>query len=127
MGHSVLEPYLDSYRVVAEQLANTPAGTAFDKNAFVRACLNTGQQLYLQRQLVSSESIAKAMFENGIKVAKDYSLLEKDQDEKVVAQRIAFANDMRTWGRRVRALRSLASGSMLPNMMGQQWGIPFQM
>lgn len=108
LGHAILEPYLDSYRVVAEQLASMPADAKFDKPTFIRSCLKTGEQLFLQRQLVSNESIAKSMFETGIKVAADYGLLEGPADE-LEQNRQLFAGEMRQLGRRTRSLRSLAS------------------
>ncbi|MGI9289140.1 MAG: hypothetical protein ACR2P1_27455, partial [Pseudomonadales bacterium] len=110
LGHSVLEPYLDAYRVVAEQLANQDAAQPFEQKAFVASCLVTGKQLLLQRQLVSSESIAKAMFETGVKVARDYGLLDSSSDPKLCNEkRQQFAIQMSKVGRQVRALRSLSS------------------
>jgi len=82
----------------------------FDKNAFIDDCLNIGRQLHLQRQVVSPESIAKAMFETGLKVAKSRGLLDISLSAAELArQRQAHAEEMRAINRRVRALRSLAS------------------
>ena len=39
---------------------------SFDQKAFIGDCLNIGRQLLLQRQVVSAESIAKAMFDTGL-------------------------------------------------------------
>ena len=107
LGHGALEPYLESYRVVAEQLAAMPAGTEFEQKSFIKQCLITGRQLLLQRQLASAESIAKLMFETGIKVAGARGLLELSAGQG--PDRDAYADEMRQLARRARALRSLAS------------------
>jgi len=109
-GHAALEPYLDAYRIVAEQLCNLATAQIHDKKAFVQDCLETGKQLYLQRQVVSSESIAKAMFETGIKVVKSQGLLDESVAEHELRElRLGYAEDMRNMSRRARTLRSLAS------------------
>jgi len=110
LGHGVLEPYLESYRIVAEQLARQDSATEFDQKAFINDCLNIGRQLHLQRQVVSAESIAKFMFDTGLKVAKSRGLLDISVSAgELETRRQAHAEDMRTINRRVRALRSLAS------------------
>jgi glycerol-3-phosphate O-acyltransferase len=110
LGHGALEPYLEAYRIVAEQLLQSGNGEQFDQKLFIRDCLNTGRQLHLQRQVVSRESIAKAMFETGLKVAKSRGLLDISLAPKELAsRRLQHAEEMRTINRRVRALRSLAS------------------
>ena len=68
MAH--LEPYLDAYRIVSEQLLASGTAESFDQKIFIKDCINTGRQLLLQRQVVSAESIAKAMFDTGLKEAK---------------------------------------------------------
>lgn len=110
LGHGSLEPYLEAYRIVAEQLLLSSHGEAFDQKAFLRDCLNIGRQLYLQRQVVSRESIAKTMFDTGLKVAKSRGLLDISENAAELAtRRHAHAEEMRALNRRVRALRSLAS------------------
>jgi glycerol-3-phosphate O-acyltransferase len=110
LGHGALEPYLDAYRIVSEQLLQSGNGEEFDQKAFINDCLNTGRQLHLQRQVVSRESIAKAMFDTGLKVAKSRGLLDiSASSAELAARRDAHANEMRAISRRVRALRSLAS------------------
>jgi glycerol-3-phosphate O-acyltransferase len=110
LGHGALEPYLDAYRIVSEQLLANGAAESFDQKGFIRDCINTGRQLLLQRQVVSAESIAKAMFDTGLKVAKSRGLLDINASAaELTAQRQTFADDMRAVTRRVRALRSLAS------------------
>ena len=110
LGHGALEPYLEAYRIVSEQLLETGSAESFDQKAFIGDCLNIGKQLYLQRQVVSPESIAKAMFETGLKVAKSRGLLDISVNAAELAQqRQNHAGEMRAINRRVRALRSLAS------------------
>ena len=110
LGHGVLEPYLESYRIVAEQLSRQAGAEDVDQKAFIDDCLNIGRQLHLQRQVVSAESIAKFMFNTGLKVAKSRGLLDISvSGAQLGKRRQAHADDMRAINRRVRALRSLAS------------------
>lgn len=110
LGHGALEPYLEAYRIVSEQLLNSGSAERFDQKAFITDCLNIGKQLHLQRQVVSPESIAKAMFDTGLKVAKSLGLLDRNLSEAELSrQRQTWADEMRAINRRVRALRSLAS------------------
>jgi len=110
LGHGALEPYLEAYRIVSEQLLRSGSAEDFDQKAFINDCLNIGQQLYLQRQVASPESIAKAMFDTGLKVAKSSGLLDISVSSAELAEkRQAHADEMRAINRRVRALRSLAS------------------
>jgi glycerol-3-phosphate O-acyltransferase len=110
LGHGALEPYLEAYRIVAEQLLQYDSAEEFDQKAFIRDCLNTGRQLHLQRQVVSRESIAKTLFDTGLKVAKARGLLDISVSKvELDRRRQSHANDMRSINRRVRALRSLSS------------------
>ncbi len=59
---------------------------------------------------MSRESIAKAMFETGLKVAKSRGLLDISLSRtELASRREQHAEDLRRLNRRVRALRSLAS------------------
>ena len=111
LGHACLEPYLAAYQVVAEQLAADSSAGSFDKQVFLRRCLNTGRQLLLQRRVVSGEAIGKLLFENGLKVAGARLLITAgDADSGNTHEaRQQFAADMRLWARSARSLRSLAS------------------
>ena len=110
LGHGALEPYLEAYRIVSEQLLESGSAEKFDQKAFITGCLNIGRQLLLQRQVVSPESIAKAMFDTGLKVAKSRGLLDISVGAAELAnKRQVHADEMRAINRRVRALRSLAS------------------
>jgi glycerol-3-phosphate O-acyltransferase len=110
VGHGALEPYLEAYRIVAEQLQHSGAADTFNQKTFIRDCLNTGRQLHLQRQVVSRESIAKAMFETGLKVARSRGLLDISVGAADMSERRReYAEELRAINRRARALRSLAS------------------
>ncbi|MEP0200844.1 MAG: 1-acyl-sn-glycerol-3-phosphate acyltransferase [Halioglobus sp.] len=110
LGHLALEPYLEAYRIVSEQLLNSGVVEDFNQQKFIADCLNIGKQLLLQRQVVSPESIAKTLFETGLKVAKSKGLLDVSLGEVALAEkRQAHADEMRAINRRARTLRSLAS------------------
>lgn len=110
LGHGALEPYLEAYRIVSEQLLSAGPAENFDQKEFISDCLNIGRQLYLQRQVVSPESIAKAMFDTGLKVAKSQGLLDISvSPAELQSRRQQHADEMRAISRQVRALRSLAS------------------
>ena len=60
--------------------------------------------------MVGRESIAKAMFDTGLKLARSRGLLDISlAPAELTSRRQQHAEEMRTLNRRVRALRSLAS------------------
>ncbi|MDH6281533.1 glycerol-3-phosphate 1-O-acyltransferase [Prescottella agglutinans] len=110
-AHRVLQPFLEAYEVVADQLLDVPVSTNFDEKTFVSECLALAQQRRLRQQIASSESISSELFGTALQVARNRNLVESD-DPAVLDRRREFANEIRTLVRRVREIRALAHAKL---------------
>ena len=91
----VLRPYVDAYRVVAEQLATTAPDEEFNENRFLDACLRLAKQWSLQKRIASEESISGEMFTTAIKLATHRGLLDLSAPgEEVTARRLLFVDEL---------------------------------
>ncbi len=68
----VLAPFLESYAVVAELLAEMPA--SFDEKAFMSKALGLGQQHQAQGKITAAESVSQVFFKTALEVAKNRDL-----------------------------------------------------
>lgn len=109
LSHRVLRPFLESYRVAADQLATLPPEAAFDEKRFLKDCLGLGRQYALQRRIHAADSVSKVLFQTALKLAANRSLLETG-DEDLAAQRRAFAEEIGDAVRRVDIVVALAAG-----------------
>ena len=73
LSHKVLPSFIEAYQIVASELERLPDAEKFDRASFVKNCIGTGEQLYRLGRISNRESIAKAMFETGILVARNVS------------------------------------------------------
>ncbi|MDH6680606.1 glycerol-3-phosphate O-acyltransferase [Rhodococcus sp. LBL1] len=110
-AHRVLQPFLEAYEVVADQLLNVPVSTNLDEKTFVSECLALAQQRRLRQQIASSEAISSELFGTALQVARNRNLVESD-DPAVLERRRDFANEIRTLVRRVREIRALAHAKL---------------
>jgi glycerol-3-phosphate O-acyltransferase len=55
----VLRPFIDAYRVVAEELINLDPQRAVDEKQFFDRCLRLAKQWSLQRRIASKESVSQ--------------------------------------------------------------------
>lgn len=110
LAHRVLQPFLEAYEVVADQLLLTPVSRTFDEKAFVTECLGIARQRRLRQQIASSESISGELFGTALALARNRGLVEAaPEDEAGVAERRAlFAAEIRTLVDRVRRIRAIA-------------------
>jgi glycerol-3-phosphate O-acyltransferase len=74
VAHLVLRPFIDSYRVVAEELASA-GDRAVDEEELPKRCLRLGRQWSLQRR-ITEESVSGEMFTTAIKMARHRGLTE---------------------------------------------------
>ncbi|MDT5079569.1 MAG: glycerol-3-phosphate O-acyltransferase [Mycobacterium sp.] len=74
LAHLVLRPFIDSYRVVAEELA-TAGDRAVDEEELLRRCLRLGRQWSLQHR-ITEESVSGEMFSTATKMARHRGLME---------------------------------------------------
>jgi glycerol-3-phosphate O-acyltransferase len=105
-SHRILRPFLESYRVVADALARSDPGEAFDEGAFLRQCLALGRQYVLQRRIRSAESVSQVLFGNALRLARNRQLLSPPGDA-LREGRLAFATEVRDALRRVDAIDAL--------------------
>jgi len=108
VAHRILRPFLEAYRVVADELLLHPADTAVDEKAFLTKCLALAKQYKLQRKIRSAESISKVLFETALKLAANRKLLDPSLPD-LVARRQAFAQEIETVIRRIDGIGALAA------------------
>jgi len=100
VSHLVLRPYLDAYRVVAEQLATCEDDDVDDEDALVSTCLRIGRQWALQRSLASEESVSGEMFRTALKLAAHRDLVRSGAPA-LGERRRAFAGEIVDVGRAI--------------------------
>ncbi len=111
LAHRVLQPYLDAYAVVADELAREPVGGEVDRAAFVRRCLDAAEMSRLRQQIGSRESISTELFSTALQLADNRGLLGGD-DADLADRRTAFAREMHAHVARVVRIRDLAHGRL---------------
>lgn len=82
----VLRPFVDAYRVVAEELAVLDPGTATAEQELLENCLRLGRQWSLQHR-ITEESVSGEMFSTAVKMARHRGLLDTNAPVEEVAQR----------------------------------------
>ncbi len=91
----VLRPYVDAYRVVAQQLLVSAPDDTWEEERFLGACLRLARQWSLQRRIASEESISGEMFGTAIKLAAHRGLLDTAVSaEELTARRQEFAEEL---------------------------------
>jgi glycerol-3-phosphate O-acyltransferase len=106
-AHRILRPFLEAYRVVADELARRDPAQPVDEAELPRACLALGRQYVLQHHVRSAESISQVLFGNALRLAKNRGLLAPDDGSLGEARR-GFATEVREAIRRVDAIDALA-------------------
>jgi len=75
VAHLVLRPFVDAYRVMAEELVDLGAGHDVDERVLLERCLRLGQQWSLQHR-ITEESVSGEMFATALKMARHRGLLD---------------------------------------------------
>jgi glycerol-3-phosphate O-acyltransferase len=75
VAHLVLRPFVDAYRVMAEELLNLGPGRDVDEQELLTRCLRLAQQWSLQHR-ITEESVSGDMFATALKMARHRGLLE---------------------------------------------------
>jgi glycerol-3-phosphate O-acyltransferase len=104
----VLRPFLEAYRVVADVLEHRDPAASVADNELLAACLALGKQYELQRRIMSAESVSKALFSNGLALAKNRGLVATGMPD-LAERRRAFAAEVRDAIRRVDAMSALVA------------------
>lgn len=71
----VLRPFVDAYRVVAEELAELDSGSRIAEQELLKRCLRLGRQWSLQHR-ITEESVSGEMFSTAVKLARHRGLLD---------------------------------------------------
>ncbi|WP_084269180.1 1-acyl-sn-glycerol-3-phosphate acyltransferase [Mycobacterium avium] len=88
VAHLVLRPFVDAYRVVAEELLTLPLDRSVDEQELLTRCLRLGRQWSLQHR-ITEESVSGDMFSTALKMARHRGLLDPEVPEVEVAHRRA--------------------------------------
>ncbi len=107
-AHATLKPYIEAYSIVADGLLQFEQTEPWDEKGFLTRCLKYGKQAYLQRRITSEESIAKLLYTNGVKLARNFGLID-DTSGELQGRRVAFARELRDIGRRIDIIDALAA------------------
>jgi len=107
-AHRVLRPFLEAYRVVADQLALEPPDAEIDEARFLEACMGLGRQYHLQRRMRSSASLSKVLFQTATRVVRNRGLWEPGGEGRAEERR-RFAAQIRTLLKRIDAVDALAA------------------
>ena len=77
VAHLVLRPFIDAYRLVAEELLNLGADSDVDEQTLLERSLRLGRQWSLQHR-ITEESVAGDMFATALKMARHRGLLDSE-------------------------------------------------
>jgi glycerol-3-phosphate O-acyltransferase len=77
VAHLVLRPFVDAYRVVAEELVNLGPDRRVDERQFLKRCLRLGRQWSLQHR-ITEESVSGEMFSTAVKMARHRGLVDAE-------------------------------------------------
>lgn len=87
VAHLILRPFIDAYRVVAEELLGLDADDEFDEARFLDGCLRLARQWSLQRRIASEESVSGEMFATALKMARHRGLVVGDSAGEIASRR----------------------------------------
>jgi glycerol-3-phosphate O-acyltransferase len=86
VAHLVLRPFVDAYRVVAEELVNLGPRRDVDEQQLLTRCLRLGRQWSLQHR-ITEESVSGEMFSTAVKLARHRDLIDPQGDADDLADR----------------------------------------
>ena len=75
VAHLVLRPFVDAYRVMAEELLSLGAACDIDEQVLLERCLRLARQWSLQHR-ITEESVSGEMFATALKMARHRGLLD---------------------------------------------------
>jgi glycerol-3-phosphate O-acyltransferase len=88
VAHLVLRPFVDAYRVVAEELVNIWPGRSVSEKDLLKRCIRLGRQWSLQHR-ITEESVSGEMFATALNMARHRGLLDSDAAAAEIAHRRA--------------------------------------
>jgi glycerol-3-phosphate O-acyltransferase len=99
---TILRPFVDAYRVVADLVEEDAFMGTLDEKQLVDRAMVLGRRYVTEGAIASGESVSKILFENAVKLARHRGLLEAAPD--IVDRRQAFATQIRSLATRLAAL-----------------------
>jgi glycerol-3-phosphate O-acyltransferase len=88
VAHLVLRPFVDAYRVVAEELLNLGPDRSIDEQVLLTRCLRLGRQWSLQHR-ITEDSVSGEMFSTALKMARHRGLVDPGGAADDIADRRA--------------------------------------
>jgi glycerol-3-phosphate O-acyltransferase len=88
VAHLVLRPFIDAYRVVAEELVDLGPDRSVGEQELLTRCLRLGKQWSLQHR-ITEESVSGEMFSTALKMARHRGLFEPQGASEDIAERRA--------------------------------------
>lgn len=101
-AHWAVLPFLEAYRVVADELVDTD-GIVTDEKAFIAAALDRGGRERLTGRIEADESVSKALMQSALDLARNRKLLDAPTPD-----RKAFADEIAAVCARVTAIGHIA-------------------
>ncbi|WP_165824929.1 1-acyl-sn-glycerol-3-phosphate acyltransferase [Mycolicibacter senuensis] len=89
VAHLVLRPFVDAYRVVAEELLTLGPDRQLREQELLMRCLRLGRQWSLQHR-ITEESVSAEMFATAVKMARHRGLLDTEGGLDEITDRRAF-------------------------------------
>ena len=90
----VLRPFIDAYRVMAEEMLNLGPIRDIDEQQLLTRCLRLGKQWALQHR-ITEESVSGEMFSTAVKMARHRGLLAADSSaDEIAQQRLALVCEL---------------------------------
>jgi len=77
----VLRPFLEAYRVVADELESLESAQAFDEKRFLSDAMARGRRYRLQHRVERPESMSLVLFRTALQLAANRDLLEPGSDD----------------------------------------------
>jgi glycerol-3-phosphate O-acyltransferase len=98
----VLRPFVEAYRVVADELARRTPPEPTDHKAFLQECVQVALQRHARRSLAAAESVSKELFGGALRLAANRGLEDAES-------RRAFADEVADVDRRLGVIAGMAS------------------
>ena len=98
----VLRPFVEAYRVVAEELAAADPAEPLDQDVFVARCVEVGLQEHARGRILAAESVSAELFGGALRLAANRGLTDPES-------RKAFASEVSDVDRRIGVLAALAT------------------
>jgi glycerol-3-phosphate O-acyltransferase len=98
----VLRPFVEAYRVVAEQLAEWDPSEPIDDKALIAECVAVGRQQHVRGRIVAAESISAELFGGALRLASNRGLTDAES-------RRAFADEVADVDRRIGVIARMAN------------------